>query len=514
MSTPQGYNPLAYVRDAATADLFAQTWVANTGTSSKDVFWENAARTLIAAAALHLVSTDEGVPPLAGLVGLLCSTPAEAVRATLERSPVPEVRRVAHGFLANMARNERLVGSVFAELPPRFACLNLPEVRATTGVNEIDFGRLARTPTALYIALDLQHTRTLAPLTACFFLHLFTTLVETAKARPSGELPVPVFAYLDEFGTLGHIPEFAGRLASVRSARIGCLLVVQDQAQLTKQYGAEDADTILTNAATKLCLSRVTHDDARYFSALAGTTTVLSANQGSTRPLLLPWADRSNRGLGETSRPLITPDELRTMGDDLLVVSGHRHPLRARQRRYYQESALLRLVPDLGRDDPLRELRRERRRQAPLVAPAIADADANLLPPDPVLLPSHDPPPDPPAPAGGERQQDAGCEARPREQTPDEAAPACDLTDASQQPTEGEARVTAPRLTERERAVLCLLATGATPSAIARTLGASENAVKQQTYRLRQKLGAGSTTQALAIAREQGLLEAAAPLDR
>ncbi|HET8630024.1 MAG TPA: type IV secretory system conjugative DNA transfer family protein, partial [Thermomicrobiales bacterium] len=54
-----GYNPLAYVRDAATADVFAQTWVANTGTNSKDVFWENAARTLIAAAALHLVRTDE-----------------------------------------------------------------------------------------------------------------------------------------------------------------------------------------------------------------------------------------------------------------------------------------------------------------------------------------------------------------------------------------------------------------------------------------------------------------------
>ncbi len=38
-----GYNPLAYVTDAASAALFAEAWVANTGTS-KEAFWDNAAR--------------------------------------------------------------------------------------------------------------------------------------------------------------------------------------------------------------------------------------------------------------------------------------------------------------------------------------------------------------------------------------------------------------------------------------------------------------------------------------
>ena len=58
----RGYNPLAYVHDAATADLFAQTWVRNTG-ESKDAFWSNAARTLIGAAALHLVATEPEITP-------------------------------------------------------------------------------------------------------------------------------------------------------------------------------------------------------------------------------------------------------------------------------------------------------------------------------------------------------------------------------------------------------------------------------------------------------------------
>ena len=364
----RGYNPLAYVTDAATADLFAQTWVRNTG-ESKDAFWSNAARTLIGAAALHLVATEEFTPPLIGLVDLLCGTPAEEVRAVLSDSPVPEVRRLARGFLANMAKNERLLGSVFTELPPRFTCLNLPEVRAVTATNEIAFARLAAEPTALYLALDPQHSRTLAPLTACFFLHLFTTLTAIAKREPSGALPVPVLAYLDEFGTVGHIPEFASRMATVRSAGIGCILVVQDLAQLTKAYGTEDADTILSNATTKLCLGRVTHDDAEYFSKLAGTATVFSANQSASRPLLLPWADRGNRGIGETQRPLITSDELRTMHDEVFVVAGHRHPIRARQRRYYDAPVLMRLVPRPGAPDPCVSLRRATPLPVPLPVP-------------------------------------------------------------------------------------------------------------------------------------------------
>ncbi len=360
----RGYNPLAYVTDAATADLFAQTWVRNTG-ESKDAFWSNAARTLIGAAALHLVATDDITPPLIALAELLCGNPAEEVSATLRDSPVPEVRRLARGFLANMAKNERLLGSVFTELPPRFTCLNLPPVCAVTGTNEIEFARLAHEPTALYLALDPQYSRTLAPLTACFFLHFFTTLTGIAKAAPSGALPVPVLAYLDEFGTVGHIPEFASRMATVRSAGIGCLLVVQDLAQLKKAYGEEDADTILSNSTTKLCLGRVTHDDAEYFSKLAGTTTVLSANRSASRALLVPWADRGNRGAGEAQRALITPDELRVMRDELFVVAGHRHPIRAHQRRYYDDPVLARLVPDITRGDPLVALQRH----APLPVP-------------------------------------------------------------------------------------------------------------------------------------------------
>jgi DNA-binding CsgD family transcriptional regulator len=358
-----GYNPLAYVTDAASAALFAEAWVANTGTS-REAFWDNAARTLIGAAALHLVGTADGgaAPPLAALVDLLCGDPARAIKGHLAASPVPEVRRLARAFLTNLEENGKLLASVFSELAPRFACLDYAQVRRVTAVNELDLAGLAARPGALYVGLDLAYADLLAPLTGCLYLHLFKTLADTARARPSGQLPTPVLAYLDEFGVLGRIPQFPARMATIRASRFGVVLVVQALHQLAATYGREGAATILTNATTKLCLARVSGEDADYFSRLAGTTTVHSRSRGRSRATVAPLADRGTVGAGEAARPLLTPDELRTMGDGVLVVSADRHPLLARQRRYYRVPALVRRLPGghlpgPGDPDPLAPFR-------------------------------------------------------------------------------------------------------------------------------------------------------------
>ncbi len=501
----RGYNPLAYVTDAATADLFAQTWVRNTG-ESKDAFWSNAARTLIGAAALHLIATEEITPPLVALVELLCGTPAEYVSAALAESPVPEVRRLARGFLANMAKNERLLGSVFTELPPRFTCLNLPEVRAVTGTNEIAFAQLARHPTALYLALDPQYSRTLAPLTACFFLHFFTSLTSIAKRVPSGALPVPVLAYLDEFGTVGHIPEFASRMATVRSAGIGCLLVVQDLAQLTKAYGEEDADTILSNATTKMCLGRVTHDDAEYFSKLAGTTTVYSANRSASRPLLMPWADRGNRGIGEIQRALITPDELRTMRDEVFIVAGHQHPIRARQRRYYDDPTLGRLLPDSNRTDPLIALHRAVALPVPMVEPAPPeDGEGHAMPPTGVVAPggADNAPPQTVSPLPPAHQRDTMPMPPADANSHDRGAP----YRAKTMPV--HAPVRRDELTEAEIALLAAMAAapGASSAALATRLVVAASTVRKRQGAIRAKLG-GMEGDLVRLARARGMLPA------
>ncbi len=540
-----GYNPLAYVTDAASAALFAEAWVQNTGTS-KEAFWDNAARTLIGAAALHLVGTagTGAPPPLAALVDLLCGDPARAIRGQLIASPIPEVRRLARAFLANLEENGKLLASVFSELAPRFACLDYEQVRRVTARDELDLAGLARRPGALYVGLDLAYADLLAPLTGCLYLHLFQTLADTARAQPSGQLPTPVLAYLDEFGVLGRIPQFPARMATIRASRFGVVLVVQALHQIAATYGREGAATILTNATTKLCLARVSGDDADYFSRLTGTATVHSRSRGRSRATVAPLADRGTVGAGEAARPLLTPDELRTLGDRVLVVSADRHPLLARQRRYYRVPALVRRLPGgrppaPGDPDPLALFRARRAADplpdAALTVPDLDDAGelAERVPavlPDPLVVAAPVPAVGaptavtvgdglpvtpvrlPPEARGGDDPAALpvlAARARP--------APAKRPCRALPEPTPPVvahpmplAPVSAPALTPREAQLLAALAAdpGASSAALGGGLGVAAATVRKALGGLREKLGAGKDADGatlVALARERGV---------
>jgi len=538
-----GYNPLAHVTDAASAALFAETWVQNTGTS-REAFWDNAARTLIGAAALHLVGTAAGaVPPLAALVDLLCGDPARAIRGRLAESPVPEVRRLARAFLANLEENGKLLASVFSELAPRFACLDYEQVRRVTAVNELDLAGLAARPGALYVGLDLAYADLLAPLTGCLYLHLFKTLADTARAQSSGQLPTPVLAYLDEFGVLGRIPQFPARMATIRASRFGVVLVVQALHQLAATYGREGAATILTNATTKLCLARVSGDDADYFSRLTGTATVHSRSRGRSRATVAPLADRGTVGAGEAARPLLTPDELRTLGAGVLVVAADRHPILARQRRYYRVPALVRRLPHgrapaPGDPDPLGPFR-ARRAAAPLPAAALAvplpdgvgelagGLPGALLDPRAVVpalagsaptatevgdIPATTPGSPPPDARGGDdlaALPGLAARARPaRAKRPRRAVPAPVAPVTARSVPIGPSSV--PTLTPREAQLLAALAAdpAASSAALGGGLGIAAGTVRKALGALRAKLGAGPDADGaalIALARKRGL---------
>jgi len=246
-----------------------------------------------------------------------------------------------------MSKNEKLLGSVFSELPPRFSILQDPRVQATTSRHQVSLARLGQQdgkPVALFLALERTMAPLLKPLSACFFLQLFEELIRVADASPGGMLPRPVLGYADEFGNIGEIPDMARWMSTVRSARIGFLLAVQDLAQLGANYGKEGRQIIVTDCATKIALARTSADDAEWFSRGTGTATVLSYTAGDSRKRGDRLARSGSRGVNEIARPLLTPGEVTRLAEDtMLVLSGNRQPMLVRQRRWYQDRRLHRL---------------------------------------------------------------------------------------------------------------------------------------------------------------------------
>jgi len=381
-ATSAGYNPLAHITSALDAMVFAQTWIANTGESSSEPFWDSAAKYLITAIVLHLNATQGGKATLTHVRKFLMLGSA-TIMGTLGDSPAGDVREAMEGFKRDLERNEKLQGSIFIELPLRFQVIVDPRVQATTGCDDVPFAEMAdrdARPIALFLVLDRRMSKELRPLTACFFSQLFNEVIEVADRSPGGMLPRQILGYCDEFGNLGTIYNFPTWMTTVRSAGMGFILAVQALAQLEELYGAEGKEIIMGACNVKIALAKTTDKDAKWFSEQTGTTTVLAANAGVSRKRGAVLVDHGNQGYSETSQPLMTPSDVTRMPTTkMLLLSGNRPPVVVTQVRWYSKRlglfstrvrrlGLLRLpdgatVPPAGPPRP-----------TPLLVPAVAFA--------------------------------------------------------------------------------------------------------------------------------------------
>jgi len=368
-ATSMGYNPLAYCTDPLATALFCDAWISNTGASEDDPFWSNATRELMLAGITHLQATLPGEVTLTHLDHFLTGQPPQQVIATLEESPAPLAKKKALSFMAALKANDKLLGSVFAEITPRFMILSDPRVQAVTSRNEVDFRRMVDTnerPVALFIGLDRTLQRQLKPLIAAFFLDMFRTFSQIADESAADALARDVFVYADEFGNLGAIPEMATWISTMRSAGVGMMLAVQSTKQIEAVYGAETFETITASCYTKIGLSHMSWTDAKWFSDQAGQKTEVTQSSNVQRGRFHVTTDRGGASQSETKANLVNPDELQRIGEtELVALIGERPPVRLTQRRYFADDEVKDkggVVPPLG----------PARRDGPLVAPIIA----------------------------------------------------------------------------------------------------------------------------------------------
>ena len=339
--TSHGYNPLAYVQNAMDANMFADCWVKNTG-ESNDPFWTNCARYLICAIVLHLRATEPDAP-LYRLADFIANKGFEEIRDALTESPSAEARRKAANFLANMAHNERLIGSIMTDIGNRFQLFDSENVRAVTSVNEIDFDAMVNEPTALYLSIPRSEVPIYRPLMACFTMQMFRSWEQRAASGPGGTLPRGIACYMDEFANIGHIPGYAHFISTARYLRVSLLMVLQNFSQLDAAYGSDDAETIRANANTHLLLPGAGLRECQYYSERIGNTTVptwtRSRKPGAWTGLADTWTE------SEAQRRLLTPEEIRTMSPrSVLLLRSTLPPMLLTATPYYEDRSLARLA--------------------------------------------------------------------------------------------------------------------------------------------------------------------------
>ena len=256
--------------------------------------------------------------------------------------------------------------SMRSVLMPSLAAFLTDSVRLTTAYNEVDFRKLKREPTALFVSLAEHKTEGLEGLQAVLYRQIFdSTIEESGRQQMEGGPDYPVFFLLDEFANIGKLIGIAKALATIRSRKLAVAICLQSIEQLTRNYTESEKKDILNNLKTKVILPGLTEAESlEYFSRVAGKTAIYekTSTKGekqvieknrlepvAIRELYSGYRFRLLTGLFQIFPPLERkyyklPAAIKRLCEkhELIVFFADRPPIKDEQARAYLDPKILR----------------------------------------------------------------------------------------------------------------------------------------------------------------------------
>jgi type IV secretory pathway TraG/TraD family ATPase VirD4 len=344
----EAFNWIPLCRDEHLARLLAMAVMQTDEDSHEQHFWKYADLRMCAALFAH--TAFQAVPTPSTAYRLLELPPTQLI--DLLRTSPARLARVFANTIAEM-KDETQAGVVMS-VSDKLAFLDDPVVRRFTSASLTppDFGQLLADPArpiAVYWVVHERDAALLQPLSSVFF-----TLLLEHLGRVRGHPDARAALFLDEFASIGRIPDFPTTIVVARGRGLQLVLGVQSLSQLEHRYGKAGADTIRNNCATKIVLHGVDETSGEQVSRALGEATIQQEVQTRTPQ---GWTSNAySYAEQHVQRRLRTSDEVRRIDDDeaLIIVSNLR-PILAKRQRWAEPARQARakpLGPEQGMDPP------------------------------------------------------------------------------------------------------------------------------------------------------------------
>ncbi len=330
------FNPLA--RIAALPSTEQQFTAINTMTDlflsveSKDAesFFQ-AGRSLFVVACLRAIET--GTPTIGEALRIMNGGGAkkESYRLIAEETGIAVVREV---FLGMADQIDKILDSYVSVI--RGAGLQLwldPAVDRATSASDFNLASFRREAQTLYIAIQPEELRTLAPLVRLLFADAIASL---QRAQPGPGEPHPVMFVLDEFDQLGPQPNVLQALKTIRSYGGRFFIVTQSIPGLESVYGETDRRALLAAAGVQIYMTPQDDRTADVLSSALGRTTIVAKtrSQGAVQRL----DESGNVSRRSEERPLVSPSEtLRLDTSKVLILPEGQYPILADRITHYAD---------------------------------------------------------------------------------------------------------------------------------------------------------------------------------
>jgi type IV secretion system protein VirD4 len=290
-------------------------------------YWgQHAARILLA---FMLAAKQAGQPVFPFVARAIRAGAARALAILAEVDPAlaDRVRPYGHGGSGPFP-------SAWETLVTRCDSLLSPVTLATMSGTDVDPAALLRDRATVYLQIPEARLGDLRPFLRLMWTSLLQQLT-SASDRMSADHP-PLLLILDEAGRtpFADLPDL---LVTMRSRRISCAVLVQALSQLRAAYD-KHASTILGNCAVHLYARSEDLATQEYLSQRLGVAEELLGTESHTRG---PHGASITQSQVRRFRPLLTPQQVRTMEDHQIVAFLPACPPAALARMDWRQHAQL-----------------------------------------------------------------------------------------------------------------------------------------------------------------------------
>lgn len=329
------YNPLNYIRDEAGILMLIDCLISNTSgddsaASGDNKFFVDAERLLYAACIFFLKYEQKSEKDLnfAKIFDMINESKVDESNSSAIESELDRIfntienkeESLAWGYYSSFKQAAgRTLKSIIISCIVRLQYFKIPQVKNLTSRDDLELDKIGDRKTALFI-ITPQADRTYTFLSAMLYSQLFETLYYYGEQRQqkggSTRSVYPVRCLMDEFANTGKVPNFPGKISTMRKYNISVTIVLQDISQIQMMY-KDEWKTITANCDAFLFLGSNEPETLKYIEEKLGTMTITtkSRNVGGARG--------GTRGFQQTKREVMTAEEIgRLPVDECIVFTG------------------------------------------------------------------------------------------------------------------------------------------------------------------------------------------------
>lgn len=301
-----------------------QVIMSNTSNEGEAGFWKDLQTGLLTAGILYVMYDTSGntQPTLAGAYSLILEkngTELDRLFNNLDNSHPAKAQ-----YLVYAKTEDKIRSSVIVGLTMRLQILQTNAAKRIISEDEIDLTAPGKRKCAYFIIMSDQE-RTFDFLSSLFFSMFFIKETAYADSQPDRKTKVPVYLIMDEFPSIGTLPDFSRKLATLRSRQILITIIFQNYGQIMDKYEKHEWQTIVSNCDINVYLGGNDGEEtAKFYVNRMGEMTAVSKGKRKEEHILSPTNNRfyptATVTESETSRSVMTVDELLRMNTDNAIV--------------------------------------------------------------------------------------------------------------------------------------------------------------------------------------------------